>query len=210
VEVSRAFLLLALASCTAGKPNQEHDVTNTASPNDPTLARLKQQLATARTQTDAHYSGDALPVAGDVAAIVDREPRPWWQQLTPDETFLLFEISPRTAARAPADVAANAYCAGVAGVSAEWWGSPGAPRTEPSDRLVALGKPVAACLTKLFDDPRKLHYIDGEARSEAHDNGWTVGDLAAGLVARILGQSYDATQPVPERAKQRAALRTKL
>jgi len=207
--MSRAILLLALASCTAGKTHQEHDVTNTASPNDPTLARLKQQLATAQTQTDAHYAGDALPAAAEVTAIVEREQRPWWEQLTPGEAFLLFEISPSTAARAPADVVANAYCAGVAGVSAEWWGSPGAPRTEPSDRLVALGARVATCLGALFDDPRPLRYIDGEARTEADDNGWTVGDLAAGLVARITGATYDAGKPAVDRAKQRAALRGK-
>jgi hypothetical protein len=208
MEVRRALLALALAACTASHTNQEHAVTNTATTDS--LARLKQQLATAQEQTEEHYSGNTLPAADAVTAIVDKEQRPWWEQLSAAEAFLLFEISPSTAARAPIDAKANAYCAGVASVSAEWWGLPGAPHTEPAARLLALGKPVAACLVKLFDDERVLKYIDGEARGERKHNAWTVADLAAGLVATIVGATYEATKPPAERAKQRAALRGKL
>jgi hypothetical protein len=188
---------------------QNQVMTNTASP-DPQLTRLSHVLAEARKQSESYLSGEALPARNDIVAIVDADARPWWQSLTPDQTFLLFEASPPTAARAPADVRATAYCAGVESVSAEWWGTPGAPQTELSRRVIALGKPVAQCLARLFDSDRRISYKDGETRVEARQNQWTIADLAAGLAARAVGESYDASAAPAERAARRQALRPKL
>lgn len=184
-------------------------MTNTATP-DPQLSRLLQLLGEARRQSDSYLSGEVLPARKDIDAIVEADPRPWWQSLTPDQTFLLFEASPDTAARAPADVRVNAYCAGVETVSAEWWGTPSAPQTQLSQRVITLGKPVVHCLARLFDNDRRIAYRDGESRFEAQQNQWTVADLAAGLAARAVGEAYDASAPPADRAARRDALRAQL
>lgn len=209
--MSRAavVVLVALAACAGCSARQNDIMTNTAPP-DPQLARLIQLLGEARKQSESYLSGEALPACKDIAAIVDADPRPWWQSLTPDQTFLLFEASPDTAARAPASVRINAYCAGVETVSAEWWGTPGAPQTQLSQRVITVGKPAARCLARLFDNDRQIAYRDGESRFEARHNQWTVADLAAGLAARAVGETYDASAPPADRAARRDALRAQL
>jgi predicted transcriptional regulator len=202
-------VLAALAACAARNAQRDDVVTNAAT-LDPQLARLVQVLAEARRQADNYLSGEALPARKDIAAIVEREPRAWWQSLTLDQTFLLFEASPDTAARAPAEVRVNAYCAGVETVAAEWWGTPSAPQTQLAQRVIALGRPAGACLARLFDDDRRISYRDGESRFEARQNQWTVADLAAGLAARAIGESYDAAASPADRAARRDALRTRL
>jgi hypothetical protein len=202
-------LLAVIAACTGPNTMQNQVMTNTSTP-DPQLAHLAQVLAEARKQSDSYLSGEALPARKDIAAIVDADPRPWWQSLTPDQAFLLFEASPETAARAPVEARLAAYCAGVENISAEWWGPPSAPQTALSQRVIALGKPVAKCLVRLFDRDRRVGYLDGETRFEAKQNQWTVADLAASLAARAVGETYDASAPAAERAVRRAALRSML
>lgn len=206
----RILLLLALiAGCTGNPKKQSQDMTNTSN-SDAQVARLKQVLAEARKQAESYLSGEALPARGDIAAIVDAEARPWWEPLSPEQAFLLFEASPGTAARAPAEVRANAYCAGVEHVSAEWWGTPEDPQTDVAKRVIAQGAAGAKCLARLFENPRRLAYKDGETRLEAKQHEWTVADLAAGLAARALGEAYDASAPASDRAARRAELRPKL
>jgi len=188
---------------------QNQVMTNTPTP-DPQLTRLMQVLAEARKQSESYLSGPALPARKDIVAIVDADARPWWQSLSPEQTFLLFEVSPTTAGRAPAEVRAAGYCAGVENISAEWWGTPGAPQTEVSQRLIALGKSAAHCLVRLFDNERRVTYKDGETRVEAKQDPWTVADLAAGLAARAVGSSYDASVSPVERAARRQLLRSQL
>jgi hypothetical protein len=90
----RILLLLALiAGCTGNPKKQSQDMTNTSNSD----AQVE-----ARKQAESYLSGEALPARGDIAAIVDAEARPWWEPLSPEEAFLLFEASPGTAARAPA------------------------------------------------------------------------------------------------------------
>ena len=201
-------ILLFLAVMVACVPKNQ-DLTTTAN-RDAQLTRLAQVLAEARTQSNSYLSGDALPARKDIAAIVDAEARSWWESLTPEQAFLLFEASPKTAARSPVDVRTTAYCAGVENISAEWWGTPGAPQTELSQRVIAVGMPVAKCLAQLFRNERRLVYKDGETRLEAKQNEWVVADLAAGLAARAIGEAYDASAPATTRAARRAALRAKL
>jgi hypothetical protein len=201
-------VLAALAGCVgAEKPGEV--VTNKV-PVDPQLARLTELLGEARRQSDSYLSGEALPARKDIAAIVDGDARPWWQSLTPDQMFLLFEASPDTAARAPAEVRVSAYCAGVEAISAEWWGTPGAPQTQLAQRVIGVGRSAARCLVRLFDNDRRITYKDGEARFEARQNEWTVADLAAGIAARAVGESYDASAPPADRAARRDALRATL
>src|SRR5262249_54547389 len=142
-------------ACSGTNQMQNQVMTNTQTP-DPQLTRLTQVLAQARKQSESYLSGEALPARKDIVAIVDSDARPWWTSLTPEQTFLLFEASPTTAARAPIDVRTTAYCAGVENISAEWWGTPGAPQTELSQRVIALGKPAARCLVRLFDNERRV------------------------------------------------------
>jgi hypothetical protein len=204
-----AALIAALAACGGTHKVQNQDMSNTAT-DGAKLAQLKAALAEARKQSDSYLSGEALPARADVARLVDGDATPWWEQLAPVEAFLLFETSKETAARAPADARAQAYCAGVEAISAEWWGTPGAPQTEVAKRAIALGAPVAKCLGALFENDRRITYKDGETRGEAKQLGWTVADLAAGLAARIVGGSYEASAPAADRAAARAALKQKL
>jgi len=210
-------LAFAASACTGNQQKQkvkETDVSNDAKGNGADrsgdVTKLKQHLAAARKQSDSYLNGEALPARADVLAIVEGSSEPWWESLSPEETFLLFEISPATAERAPVDVRARAYCAGVDSVSAEWWGTPGSTDNEVSRRLVAVGKPAAQCLAALFDSDKRLKYMDGEMRSSVKEYGWTVADLAAGLAAKILGESYDTSAPSAERVVARAKLRTML
>ena len=119
-------------------------------------------------------------------------------------------MSPATAARAPQEVRARASCAGVEGVSAEWWGTPNLPSGPAVDHLYAEGKAAGACLAALFDSTQRLKYMDGESRLESKEKGWTVADLAAALAAHILGESYDASAAPDARAARRQELRAKL
>lgn len=203
------LLCAALAACGGSNKMQNQDMSNTAT-DGAKLAQLNQALAEARKQSESYLSGEALPARAQITQLVDGDARPWWEQVAPVDAFLLFETSPQTASRAPADARAKAYCAGVENISAEWWGTPGAPATEVSQRAIALGAPVAKCLAALFDNDRRISYKDGETRGEAKHNGWTVADLAAGLAAKAVGASYDASAPAADRAAARAELRKKL
>lgn len=175
-----------------------------------TLARLRVHLATARTEAEIAVSGEDLAAGHDVRDLVEDSKVRWWELLSPIEAFFLFETSPATAARAPIEVRARAYCAAVESIMPAWWGTPGTTSSEPQKRLLALGAPVAKCLVKLFDSTRMLGYTDGESNTEADAYAWTVADLAAGFVAIIVGASYDEEAEPAARAINRAALRNRL
>ena len=173
---------------------------------DENLAVMKRHLAEAQAQSGRYLQGDALPAGDAVRALVAADPGATWGGLSDEERFLLHEISPEARRRAGPAERARASCAGLRSVPAEWWGVPGTPGNELAERFVALGAPAAACLRPLLDEERPLRYHDGEANAMARDYGWILGDLAAGLAAAILGQTYDAMQPPDARARRRAEL----
>lgn len=173
---------------------------------DQDLAEMKRQLATARQQSVSYVHGDALPAGDAVRALVARDVEATWGALSDDERFFLYEISPDARRRAQPAELARAYCAGLRAVSAEWWGIPGTTANEVAARLVALGASAAACLRPLLDTTSPLRYHDGEANALVRHHGWIAGDLAAGLGAALLGQTFDAMQPPDARARRRAEL----
>jgi hypothetical protein len=73
-------------------------------------------------------------------------------------------------------------------------------------RLIALRGDVAPCLRTLLDATDALLYRRGETNMMVEEHGWTLGDLAAGLAAAILGTSYDVTAPREARTARRAEL----
>ena len=201
-----AASLIAVAACTS-LPRLE---TAWHVRSGAEIAALHTQLAIARQQSRSYLSGDALPVGDDVRALVSNRSRAWWTELTPVENFFLFEISPPTASRAPANIRAEAFCAGVQQVNSEWWSIPGSRHAETTEHALASDTPITQCLVKLFDDKGELDYADGESNINAEVLRWTVGDLAAGIVAISLGEKYDSRATPEERAARRAELRAKV
>lgn len=170
------------------------------------IAEMKHQLAAAKEQSGRYLQGDALPARDAVRALVASNALARWEALSDEERFFLYEISPEARARATPAEQAGALCTGLRSVSAEWWGTPGTPANDMAERLVALGPAAAACLRPLLDAGETLRYHDGESNAMAQDHGWISGDLAAGLAAAIVGQSYDPTQSADKRAARRAEL----
>jgi hypothetical protein len=170
--------------------------------NDEPVARLKQHLAQAR-QHSAAYTPEAIPERDAVRAEVASETRPWWEALSPEENFLLFELIPELAEKAQPEIRARAYCAGLASISPEWWGLPSGPGTATAQRLVQLGKAAARCLRDSLQSTTPLRYLDGEANAMAQSYGWSVADLAAAIAAQILSESYDAMASSDARAARR-------
>ena len=181
-----------------------------AATEDKDLALLRTQLSTAKKQSAEYIWGGALPVGKDVRALVENGTRAWWEPLTPLERFFLFEISSNVAARAPADVRAEAFCAGIKDVLSDWWSTPGESSTEASKHALELKSPVVRCMVKLFDETKELAYNDGESNALAEQHHWTVADLAAGIVAVSLGETYDEKAEPEKRAARRAELRAKV
>jgi hypothetical protein len=173
--------------------------------NDESVSRLRHHLTRARQQSVA-YGPESLPEREAVLSLMATEPRAWWEGLSPEESYLLFEISPDVAARAPVANRAQAYCAGLVGLSAEWWGMPNGADTATAQRMVGLGKAVAACLRDSLQLTTPLHYLDGEANAMAQSYGWSTGDLAAAIAAQILAVPYDATAATDVRVARRAEL----
>lgn len=210
------WLLVAslLVGCTgSSKPEKAHTTDTSESPapiEDQAIRTLREKLATAKMQSNQYLSGAALPVGGEVRALVEKDGRDWWKQLTPIESFFLFEISPTVAGKAPADVRANAFCAGVAEVSGEWWSIPGSKTSETVQHALAAKLPIGPCLVKLFDSTTEPAYDDGESNIHAETYHWTVGDLAAGIVAVSLGETYESSVEPEKRAARRAELRAKV
>lgn len=202
------LLAVALLAAACGQAKEQPKAK--AGPPAAIVEKLHTVLAKAREETTNYFSGENLPGGFDVRELVEGSRARWWEKLSPVETFLLFELSPETAARAPIEVRAKAYCAGVEHINAEWWGMPGSTSEDPQKRLLAIGMPVTKCLVKLFDSTRKIGYLDGEANTSADDYAWTVADLAAGSVANIVGASYDAEAAPATRAANRTLLRAKL
>jgi hypothetical protein len=170
------------------------------------LAEMKRQLAAAKDQSRIYLHGDALPARDAVRALVAAAPDASWDALSDEERFFLHEISPQARGLAAPAVQARALCAGLSAVSAEWWGVPGSTSNELVQRFVALGGAAAACLRPLLDGERALRYHDGEANSLAKDHGWIAGDLAAGIAAAIVGQSFEEMAPPDARARRRSEL----
>jgi hypothetical protein len=200
---------VALAACT-GASKQERPTASEPAKVDKAVMTLQQHLVKAREESKLYLSGDALPVGAQVRALVEQDARAWWDGLSPLEAFFLFEISPSVASRAPASVRAAAYCAGVADVFSEWWSVPGSPTSETTRHLIESGVPVASCLVEQFDNPKPLHYLDGETSLDAEEHSWTRGDLAAGIVALLLHETYENRAAPDVRTRRRAELRAKV
>lgn len=181
----------------------------TMNTNDEPVVRLKQHLAQAQRDSAA-YTPEALPERDAVRAEVASETRRWWEALSPEENFLLFELIPELAYKAQPEIRAQAYCAGLAAISPEWWGLPTGPGTATAQRLVQLGKAAARCLRDSMQSTRSLHYLDGEANAMAQSYGWSVADLAAAIAAQILSETYDATAPSSARVARRTELAARL
>jgi len=89
-----------------------------------------------------------------------------------------------------------------------WALPPDVTSSAVSRHLIILGRRALPALRPLLDDGRALSYDGSEISAIASLRRYRVGDLAAGLIAVIVGQPYqDATTPA-ERDPQLASLRT--
>lgn len=206
------MIVIAALGCDAGERAPR---AAPAPVPDPQLAQLRTLLAKALEDAGSYLFGDAIPARKEIRALVTASSRAWWEQLTPIENFLLFEVVGLTLSRrAPPDVRIAAFCAGLAEpkVNEEWFGTPAYASNVAGQRLLGSGLPVETCLVKLFDNTAFAGYAwaDSETSTDAGDLEWTRGDVAAGLVALRYNEPYDRRADPPTRAKRRRELRTRV
>jgi hypothetical protein len=197
-EVMRAWLAMIFTCALACRTG--------ASPMAKDGTEMKRHLLAAEQQSLRYFVADAVPEGAAVRALVAAEPGEAWLDLSDEERFLLYELSPESRMAAPADRLARAYCVGLQTVPFEWWGYPGSLSTETSKHLIAVGRAAAPCLRPLLEVATPLRYLNGEANTMVEHFGWIVGDLAADAAARILGVAFDARAPAEARGGRRAEL----
>jgi hypothetical protein len=92
---------------------------------------------------------------------------------------------------------ADAYCRTLPEDFAHnWWGMPGQYLERLGRTTVAFGRRAAPCLSRLFDDRRRLGYFGSEEPTLSKEMQYRVCDLAAYLASEILGVEYeDAKEP---------------
>jgi hypothetical protein len=177
-----------------------------AGQEDAMLERLRTAVAVCTRDARVYLSAEALPQASAIRSLARQLGPGELAQLEPLGRFFVYELIPPAAAAAPAGMVAQAYCAALQQLPAEWWGLPGGTISETGQQL--LRRPgIRDCLLGLFDDSTPLRYLDGEARTWTSQQGWTVADLAAGFVATLQKESYDSFRPAAERADTRRLLR---
>ncbi len=174
------------------------------------FAMLKANLQGMIQQSAHGATVHAIPLASRTRELASNREPSFLEHLTPEERFFLFELIPELSQLAGPLLPAEAYCAALPLVPADWWGTPGGADTEAGQHLVALGAAALPCLAAYFDDPRRLVYHQGEANTQAKSFGWTIGDLAAGFAALILAESYDHRASSPEREVRRNELRRRI
>ncbi len=92
---------------------------------------------------------------------------------------------------------------------ASLWGlPPDVTASEVSRHLVVLGRRVLPHLRPLLDDARELPIAGSETSAIAALHQYRVSDLAAGLIAVIVGTPYQNGKTPAERDAQLAILRT--
>ena len=111
----------------------------------------------------------------------------------------------------------DATAAAMAAVQAEairraddasaWSLPPDVTASAISRHLIALGRRVLPQLQPLLDDHRELPIEGSETAAVASLRGYRVSDLAAGLIAVIVGEDYLDGKSAAERDPQLAALR---
>ncbi|MBZ0236105.1 MAG: hypothetical protein K8M05_27510 [Deltaproteobacteria bacterium] len=170
------------------------------------VAEMKRHLAAAKAQSSTQVEAASLPARAEVEALVGANPDARWTALSDEERFFLFELSPDARTAASSDEVARAYCAGLTAVVADWWGLPGQATSGLQARFVAAGRAVAPCLRPLVSATAALRYKDGESNSLAHDHAWVLGDLAAGLAAAVIAESFDPSLPADARAARRGEI----
>ncbi len=176
-------------------------------PTTPTSSVTQQQTMSEQLRTllrnclkasRSYLSAEGLPDAPKVRSLVAQLQGRFWEQLQPIENFFVFEIVPATLSKVPSAVVADAYCAGVAQLTADWWGMPGGTPSETGDRLLNLPD-VRPCLVRLLDNTTPLSYLDGEANSLAKTHQWQVSDLAASFLLTLSQADYDADADISTR-----------
>jgi hypothetical protein len=91
----------------------------------------------------------------------------------------------------------------------EPWGlPPDVTASAISRHLIVLGRRVLPQLRPLLDDHRELPYLGSETSAIASLRGYRVSDVAAGLIAVIVGAPYQNAQKPADRDPQLAQLRS--
>ena len=166
-------------------------------------------LQDARSTVRDRHSAKALRQRSAIAAELKRLEalgRAPWEGLEPVDRFLVFEVSDAARAAAPVAVRADAYTSALRVLPADWWGAPLEPLTDAGEHLVALGRDASPRLAGLLDARETLAYQNSESRELVVEHGLTLGDLAADLLARTLGQRYVWDAPAEQRAAARRTL----
>jgi hypothetical protein len=110
---------------------------------------------------------------------------------------------------ATADVMAAVQAGAIRGADDGMpWGLPANVTASPLSRhVIVLGRRALPALKPLLDDARELPYSGSETAAVAELRKYRVQDLAAGIVAVIVGQAYDDAPAPAERDRQIASFR---
>ncbi|MFP5246796.1 MAG: hypothetical protein ACLGH0_08885, partial [Thermoanaerobaculia bacterium] len=90
---------------------------------------LRPHLRAAQEQSAHGATIKSVAAAADIRALLADVDRSSLASLSPAELFFVFEASPETAQQVDATLVASAYCAALAIVPADWWGTPGSADT---------------------------------------------------------------------------------
>jgi hypothetical protein len=172
-------------------------------------AELKRVLASARDQSQRHYSIETLPCFGELRRLVgEAREAPSLDGLSGVDAFFVLGAAGDRARGVDRGVVAAAACAALADLPADWWGLPGAASSPAAREMIELGAAAEPCLRGLLDDARPLSYDDdGESTTLAKQLGLTRADLAAGMLGAIRRAPYNWRAAPAARATARAAMR---
>ncbi|MCI0564121.1 MAG: hypothetical protein MN733_37070 [Nitrososphaera sp.] len=80
-----------------------------------------------------------------------------------------------------------------------WWGMPGQYNERLGDTLVSFGEQALPCLSQLLNNEQSLGYFGSEEPTLSAHKQYRVCDLAAFLIASILGVPYEDADDSRER-----------
>lgn len=167
---------------------------------------IKQALAALEAKARTHFALEALQLDNPLPALFQEHPYNA-NEYTPFEIFLIVETVPGTATQTDSGLLAGAYAAAVQTLTPDWWGYPGDVRRPLPQQLLKVPGVVAA-LQPLLSSTSHLQYLHGEANALSTHLQWQRGDLAAGLLAHLVQQPFDAQAPLEKRQAVRRQLAT--
>ena len=210
----RNLLVLTFALC-AGCTNSRQakdlrargaGLTQEDTAQDTAQGKLREALRAIRAESQHYFSLAALPSRKQLQQAAEACNGDVWRQMTPLERFFVFGISSKIRAAAGPATVAEAYCAALRVMPADYWGMPGSLDTPQAHELLDLGRAAQPCLRAQLADSTPLVFKEGEANVLTEEFSWTISDLAASFLAAVSSVHFDARRTPAERQAMRQQL----